>query len=688
MDEFKGEQYGEYFGSSLTACDVNGDGRDDLIVGSPLWSGDIEEGRVYAYVSKCNKLRWNEQHIKGERPYGRFGSSLACLGDLDHDGFQDVAVGAPYEDDGRGAIYIYSGSGDRELFLKPSQRIVAKDLSLALWGFGHSLSEPARDVNGDGYPDLAVGSFMSSHAVLLPSRPIIKVTVNLRRLANSSLSFNSTHLAFEACAKYNGAYAPDTFDANISTILFEIFWYGEIPHTNSYQNVLRALKPETQHCEEFYIPRNGSLKNILNMVRVNVNITCGHDDSSHNKCPMFHTESKTTDSMQAYARDCGSDELCITDLKVNIMSNNLSPNNSYTIGSGINIYLTILVENTNEPAYLPEAHIFIPEPITLVKKPPNCETSARTNEMLKITCQLQNPLRQDNTDTVLVELNMDAIQSTERLKKIEVTVTSHSKEKSLDDNYQSLIINFAVDADLQIIGKSQGNQYSYVENEVDEKNVKHFNFYHIYEILELGITPTQEAVLFVSVPVRLQDFDIANISYDSKYDCSIMTSSVEAHDYYDEKDNFFMNCTNPDVTCQNLRCDFGSYLKTTATEFIISIDFHISEDIVVAAQWKNITYVSQAYVEIVTPSMAMEVTNKTKHFSQVSTEIFRRHYNISILVIVLSILCGILLLEIIGFVLYKFGFFKRNRRKDTQTSNPMSEQQENKGELEPSTSKM
>lgn len=50
-DILEGEQFGEYFGSSLAACDVNNDGRDDLIVGAPLWSKISDEGRVYAYLS-------------------------------------------------------------------------------------------------------------------------------------------------------------------------------------------------------------------------------------------------------------------------------------------------------------------------------------------------------------------------------------------------------------------------------------------------------------------------------------------------------------------------------------------------------------------------------------------------------------------------------------------------------------
>ena len=43
----------------------------------------------------------------------RFGSSIANLGDLQKDGFEDFAVGAPYElhnDQYIGAVYIYRGS--------------------------------------------------------------------------------------------------------------------------------------------------------------------------------------------------------------------------------------------------------------------------------------------------------------------------------------------------------------------------------------------------------------------------------------------------------------------------------------------------------------------------------------------------------------------------------------------------
>lgn len=41
----------------------------------------------------------------------RFGYAMAATPDLNHDGFTDLLVGAPLEDEHRGAIYVYHGDG-------------------------------------------------------------------------------------------------------------------------------------------------------------------------------------------------------------------------------------------------------------------------------------------------------------------------------------------------------------------------------------------------------------------------------------------------------------------------------------------------------------------------------------------------------------------------------------------------
>lgn len=55
---------------------------------------------------------------------GRFGTSITSVADLNGDGLRDIAVGAPLEDDNRGAVYIFLGdaqNGIRRTFSQVGQ---------------------------------------------------------------------------------------------------------------------------------------------------------------------------------------------------------------------------------------------------------------------------------------------------------------------------------------------------------------------------------------------------------------------------------------------------------------------------------------------------------------------------------------------------------------------------------------
>ncbi|CAJ0959150.1 unnamed protein product [Ranitomeya imitator] len=182
---FSGEQMATYFGYSLAATDVNGDGLDDLLIGAPLFmekthDGRTQEvGRVYLYLQGYNMSNIPSLVLTGLQEYGRFGVSIAVLGDLDQDGFNDIAIGAPFDGkDKNGMVFIFNGNS-KGLSPKPSQVLEGMwGSSLAPSFFGFSI-RGGKDLDGNGYPDLIVGAFGVDKALVYRGRPIVHASASL-----------------------------------------------------------------------------------------------------------------------------------------------------------------------------------------------------------------------------------------------------------------------------------------------------------------------------------------------------------------------------------------------------------------------------------------------------------------------------------------------------------------------------
>lgn len=153
---------GDNFGSSVgNAGDVDGDGRDDVIVGA--YKADIANPTLIANAGSATVYSsdrdWYLHHqFTGSAANDYFGFSVSAVGDINVDGYGDVAISsyaydAPIINSTKklkdvGRVTVYSGQGSTELF--------SVNGTAAADYFGWSLG--GGDTNHDNVLDILVGA--------------------------------------------------------------------------------------------------------------------------------------------------------------------------------------------------------------------------------------------------------------------------------------------------------------------------------------------------------------------------------------------------------------------------------------------------------------------------------------------------------------------------------------------------
>ncbi|MGA8042928.1 MAG: FG-GAP-like repeat-containing protein [Terracidiphilus sp.] len=146
--------------------DWDQDGIDDFAVGAPGVAGvtplpctstpctpDPQWGRVLVFSGATGALL---KEIHAPEATLEFGYAIAPLGDLNGDGKQALAVGAPVFGTGYGSVYAVSGSDGTEIW-KATEPGINPSGPEVVASFGAALAV-LRDINGDGKPDVLVGA--------------------------------------------------------------------------------------------------------------------------------------------------------------------------------------------------------------------------------------------------------------------------------------------------------------------------------------------------------------------------------------------------------------------------------------------------------------------------------------------------------------------------------------------------
>uniref|UniRef100_A0AAR2J7X6 Integrin alpha-2 domain-containing protein n=1 Tax=Pygocentrus nattereri TaxID=42514 RepID=A0AAR2J7X6_PYGNA len=408
---------GEFSGDKeeVAATDINNDGLMDLLVGAPMFmvrdsDGRLEElGRVYVYL-QTGPLELVPQlpHLTGTQTFGRFGSSIAPLGDLNQDGFNDVAIGSPFGGkDEQGLVFIYNGytKGLRE---KPSQVLAGQWASNAPpappASFGFTL-RGGKDLDQNGYPDLIVGAFGVDKAVLYRSRPIVNASATLSvyptminpeekmctiSSGNQTMHVSCVNLSF--CLSADGKHLPENLVFNVEVQLDRLkqkqkgvvrrALFLDTQQANLQRNLKVPNNAKFCHETKIYLRDEKEFRDKLSSIYIALNFSLHPQAAAdkHGLRPILNYQ--TTELIEQKAQillDCGEDNICVPDLKLSVHGDRKEVH----MGDDNSLTLTFNARNDGGGAYEAELYVVLP---------PEADYSgiARNNESLtQLTCSYE-----------------------------------------------------------------------------------------------------------------------------------------------------------------------------------------------------------------------------------------------------------------------------------------------------------
>ncbi|XP_036889544.1 LOW QUALITY PROTEIN: integrin alpha-D-like, partial [Sturnira hondurensis] len=356
--EVTGTQIGSYFGASLCSVDVDRDGTSDLVlIGAPHYYEPARGGQVSVCPLPHGRARWQcEVILHGEQghPWGRFGTALTVLGDVNGDRLMDVAIGAPGEQENQGAVYLFHGTSGLGISPSHSQRITGSQFSPRLQHFGQSLSG-SQDLTLDGLVDLAVGA--QGRALLLRTRPVLRVWMNIyitpAEIARS---------VYE-CQEHTSS-VQELGDANVCLHVYESpkTRLGDLKSSVTFDLTLdpgrlnpRAIFKETsswsltrvrvlglgQHCEDVKLLLPACVEDSVTPITLRLNFSLvGNPISSFGDLqpmlamdvPRYYTASLP------FEKNCGADHICQDDLGISFGFSGLK---TLVVGSNLELNMEV-----------------------------------------------------------------------------------------------------------------------------------------------------------------------------------------------------------------------------------------------------------------------------------------------------------------------------------------------------------
>ncbi|XP_060704519.1 integrin alpha-8-like [Hemiscyllium ocellatum] len=721
-----GEQVAAYFGYVVAATDINSDGRDDILVGAPLFMNlgqdgkQREVGRVYVYLQdQLENFKQPTQTITGTDKFGRFGSAITILGDLDSDGYKDVAIGAPYAgEDGNGRVFIYLGHANGLLSKSYQELKGTWAPGLVSAGFGFSLQGGA-DIDANNYTDLIVGAHDVDKVLLYRARPVITANAHIilvpdilnpeeKKCVLSQKSTLVTCLEVRVCVMVKGhdigqfvLNGQIELDKNKQRSQRRILFLQSYQAQKNFQFSLMRNKQAA--CQNFtaYLRQETEFKDKLSPIVVTVNCSLSEEqqlDSGKLK-PVLSPRSQTWVTKKTrILLDCGDDGICIPDLKLNA-----TVDKTHLIAGDSNpLTVTITAVNNGEGAYETELHIPILPQVDFNKVVQDskgttklsCNVQAE-NATKTLICDLGNPMKsgaQISARFHFMVHNLDQVEN--------ITLSMQIKSKNIQNSSsEEIYLTFPVQVVTQIYltGASlpENIVLPYVDLEspadLEVKNESLPMIQHTYELHNNGPSAISDAVLEIDWPAAFLGNSLlfkSKIIPWGQIKCTVKASNAEnwietmstmsplsvttenSRHNINKRDvskventteEIIFNLTCTTVICVKIMCRVGLLEKEKRA--VVNINSQLRMEFFVQNRNKQFTFQSKAsYIVQEVPYKVQPVefpSNNTMVVTQIGRSGPEVVLPIPVWCIIVAVLGGLLLVTLMVFILWKCGFFKR-----------------------------
>ncbi|XP_065179316.1 integrin alpha-5-like [Sycon ciliatum] len=732
-----GQQHGEFFGFALASADVNGDGVHELLVGAPMYSdglvgsvdGEVVSGRVYVYgESLSNAISGSTAGVSGpdfgsassatEVPPNlkitgkigaQFGRAIAALGDLDQDGYEDVAIGAPYED-GTGAVHIHYGSRDG-LLPTSAQVITPSDLGLpGLSTFGLAIGK-GFDMDGNNYNDVIIGAPESNRVIALRSRPVVDVKVffssdasgretsdYVADIANSDCAFNSVAnlpcFQVHVCAT-NTSELPRESSLEVA---FDIVMDNNLlGHPDASVRHLRfngSFSLENSRgpkCEPRTIYLRNDIRFPCRPATLKVDWKLIELDSTEARLSPIVRATNVQNPVIAKIDMTGPCSNCLPDMSVLPATFFTSDNSRDTViaGQTETAQLSFTVHNIGTMiGCRSEAFVTLPSGVRfigdIVPGNQSCLLDEGHEVPNTVRCVLPPAMIPYEQEQIVMELNMKQISELPRMATITISVKSNNTEdpSTLENNQYTVPLTIFTKARMTVVAKSQHRSVEVPNGVAQPSTLEEVGpeMTHLFQALNLGPSSTPPAQLAISWPVKTPaDTELLYLTkvesprrqircnHSSLLDPEQLRSKDAINGTYSVMPNVDSASSSVQGDVATIICDIPSLVVKDSAS--IQITWRVrAKSIHDAALLPSNVSTSISLVGFEARDGYEWLTDQDTGLAEALTELVGyvevKASSLKLWHIIVPIVVGLILILLLILLLYKCGFFKRTKEFD------------------------